>query len=100
MAVAPRREVGERLAKMASEKETAKKRIRELTKAINYHRRLYHVYDKSEISPEALDSLKRELTLLEEKYPEFVNPDSPTQRAEGKPIVGVQKVKNEISHLS
>jgi len=81
-------------------KTDAKKRIEELKKAINYHRRLYHVYDKSEISPEALDSLKRELSLLEEEYPEFVNPDSPTQRVEGKPIAGFKKVKHEISQWS
>ena len=47
----------------------AKKRILELRKIIDYHRTLYHVYDRSEISPEALDSLKHELTGLEEEYP-------------------------------
>lgn len=85
---------------MSDEKGAAKKRITELRKAINHHRRLYHVYDKSEISPEALDSLKRELSLLEEKYPELVSKDSPTQRVEGKPLDKFEKVPHEIAQWS
>ena len=36
----------------------AEARIKELTKVVNYHRRLYHVLDRQEISEAALDSLK------------------------------------------
>ena len=61
-------------------KEEAKKRIEKLKKEINHHRYLYHVLDKQEISDEALDSLKHELKKLEDEFPEFVTPDSPTQR--------------------
>src|SRR3989344_278492 len=85
---------------MAIEKSVAKIRIEELKKAINYHRRLYHVYDKSEISPEALDSLKHELTELEATYPEFVTPDSPSQRIGGKPLPKFEKVRHEVSQWS
>lgn len=78
----------------------AKKRIEKLKKVINYHRYLYHVLDKEEISPEALDSLKHELYLLEQKYPEFITPDSPTQRIEGKPLEKFEKVYHSVPMLS
>ncbi|KKU96882.1 MAG: ligase protein [Parcubacteria group bacterium GW2011_GWC2_48_17] len=60
-----------------------KSRIKKLREAIEHHRYLYHVLDRQEISEEALDSLKRELTLLEEQYPELITPDSPSQRIGG-----------------
>ena len=42
-------------------KEEAKSRIEKLRELIDYHRYLYHVLDKPEISDEAHDSLKNEL---------------------------------------
>ncbi|MFA5228265.1 MAG: NAD-dependent DNA ligase LigA [Candidatus Paceibacterota bacterium] len=71
------------------------KRIEKLKKLINYHRYLYHVKDTEEISPEALDSLKKELFDLEQEYPQFVTKDSPTQRIGGKPLESFEKVKRE-----
>jgi len=81
-------------------KPQAKKRIEKLKKAINYHRYLYHVLDKQEISDEALDSLKKELFDLEQQYPEFITQDSPTQRVGGKPLREFKKVQHETSMLS
>jgi len=81
-------------------KKEAKQRIEKLKKVINYHRYLYHVLDKQEISDAALDSLKHELYLLEQKYPEFITPDSPTQRVGGKPLEKFEKVKHKIPMLS
>ena len=72
-------------------KEQAAKRIEKLKELINHHRYLYHVLDKQEISPEALDSLKKELFDLEAKYPDLVTPDSPTQRVGGQPAKGFKK---------
>lgn len=73
-------------------KSEAKERIEKLKKEINHHRYLYHVLDREEISAAALDSLKRELSLLEEKFPDLVSPDSPTQRIGGKPLAKFAKV--------
>ncbi|MCD6528415.1 NAD-dependent DNA ligase LigA [bacterium] len=81
-------------------KKEAKERIEKLKKLISYHRYLYHVLDRQEISPDALDSLKHELFLLEQKYPEFITPDSPTQRVAGKPLEGFKKVEHEVPMLS
>lgn len=75
--------------------EKVKKRIEKLRELINHHRYLYHVQDKEEISPEALDSLKKELFDLEQNYPQFITSDSPTQRIGGKPLDSFEKVKRD-----
>lgn len=76
------------------------KRIEQLRKTIDHHRYLYHVLDREEISPEALDSLKHELAQFEEEYPTLVTPDSPTQRVAGEPLPGFQKVTHEVRQWS
>lgn len=81
-------------------KEEAKKRIKKLKDEINYHRYLYHVLDREEISDAALDSLKHELYNLEQQYPEFIISDSPTQRVGGEPLEEFEKVKHETPMLS
>jgi len=81
-------------------KKEAKKRIEKLKKLINYHRYLYHVLNRQEISDDALDSLKHELYKLEQKYPEFITPDSPTQRVAGQPLEGFRKVTHRVPMLS
>lgn len=61
-------------------KQEAKERIqklREKIKELNYQ---YFVLDKSEVSEAVRDSLKLELRSLEDHFPEFITPDSPTQR--------------------
>ncbi len=81
-------------------KQSIKQRVEHLKKVINHHRYLYHVLDKEEISPEALDSLKKELFDLEQKFPEFITPDSPTQRIGGEPLKQFKKVPHEFRMLS
>lgn len=81
-------------------KEEAKKRIEKLRQEINYHRYLYHVLDKEEISPEALDSLKKELFDLEQQFPDLITPDSPTQRIGGEPLDVFKKVEHPRPMLS
>ena len=81
-------------------KEEAKKRIEKLKKVINHHRYLYHVLDRQEISDAALDSLKKELFNLEQKYPEFIAKDSPTQRVGGKTLEKFEKVRHPVPMLS
>lgn len=78
----------------------AKERIEKLKKEINHHRYLYHVLDKQEISDSALDSLKRELSELEKKYPDSLTSDSPTQRVGGKVLDKFKKVKHVDRMLS
>ena len=78
----------------------AQKRIDKLINEIQYHRYLYHVLDKQEISDGALDSLKKELANLENQFPEFLRPDSPTQRVGGQALDKFIKVKHRHKILS
>jgi DNA ligase (NAD+) len=85
---------------MKLNKNEIKKRIEKLKKEINYHRYLYHVKDRTEISDEALDSLKKELADLEFNNPEFVSADSPTQRVGGEALDKFEKIKHSRPMLS
>src|SRR3989344_4650559 len=82
------------------DKHKARERINKLKETINYHRHLYHVQDKQEISDAALDSLKKELFDLEGQYPDLVTPDSPTQRVGGSPLKEFKKVVHAEKMLS
>ena len=66
--------------------EKIKKRIEELREKIEYHNYRYYVLDDPEISDAEYDRLFNELKELEEKYPEFITPYSPTQKIGGKPL--------------
>jgi DNA ligase (NAD+) len=85
---------------MAKIEDDIKKRVEKLRETIDHYRYLYHVENKTEISEEALDSLKDELKKLEEKYPELITPDSPTQRVEGKPLEQFEKVRHTVQQWS
>ena len=77
-----------------------RERVEQLHQAINHHRYLYHVEDRSEISPQALDALKDELQKLEEDYPELITPSSPTQRVAGEPLPFFEKVTHQVAQWS
>ncbi len=67
-------------------------RVQKLRGLINDYRYHYHVLDESIMSEAAADSLKHELSQLEEKYPSLITPDSPTQRVAGRALDKFQKV--------
>jgi DNA ligase (NAD+) len=58
----------------------AKVRVEELREQLNEHSYRYHVLDDPIVSDAEYDDLMRELVGLEERFPELVTPDSPTQR--------------------
>jgi DNA ligase (NAD+) len=68
------------MADVERERAAAKLRVEELREQLNYHSYRYHVLDDPEISDAEYDELMRELIGLEERFPELVSPDSPTQR--------------------
>lgn len=78
----------------------AYERAAQLRSAITKYRALQHEKDLSPISPEALDSLKYELAQLEQKYPELVTPDSPTQVVAGAPVPFLKKVRHAVPQWS
>ena len=63
---------------------SAKNRIEELTKLLEYHNNLYYNQDEPEISDFEYDKMLRELENLEEEFPQFKSPLSPTNKVGGK----------------
>ncbi len=77
-----------------------RERVAKLRDLINDYRYHYHVLDESIMSEAAADSLKHELAQLEEKYPELITPDSPTQRVAGQALDKFQKVAHAERMIS
>src|SRR5581483_3270982 len=73
---------------------TLHERARELRRLIDHHNRLYYVEARPEISDREFDRLLEELKAIEEKHPELITPDSPTQRVGGQPIEGFRTVRH------
>ncbi len=74
--------------------------IERLRKEINYHSHRYYALDDSVISDSEYDHLMRALMDLEEKHPELVTPDSPTQRVGAAPAEGFAEVQHVLPMLS
>ena len=55
-------------------------RILELRAKLNYHNHKYYVENSPEISDFEFDAMMRELQELEQRYPQFADPNSPTVR--------------------
>ena len=82
------------------DKPQAKIRIEKLKELIEKYRYSYHVKDKSLVSDAVNDSLKHELQELEDKFPDLVTPDSPTQRVGGKALAKFAKITHSQPMLS
>ena len=67
-------------------REEARRRINELRDLIRYHNYRYYVLADPEISDAEYDRLLRELLELEERFPEFKSPDSPTLQVGARPL--------------
>lgn len=76
------------------------KKIATLRKTIEEHNYRYHVLAQPAIPDAAFDQLFKELKELEEKYPELITEDSPTQRVGNMPLKEFNQVKHEIPMLS
>lgn len=76
------------------------KRISVLREELNYHSKKYYVDDDPQISDFEYDKLLRELEELEEKYPETITPDSPTQRVGGNADVQFSPVEHKVQMAS
>lgn len=75
-------------------------RHRQLCDVISAHDYRYHVLDDPEIPDAEYDRLMRELQDLEQRHPELVTPDSPTQRVGGTPVPGLAPVAHRVPMLS
>ena len=79
---------------------SAKKRIGELTDAVNYHNYRYYMLDDPVISDFEFDKLAKELSVLEAAYPQYVREDSPSKRVGGAVSEKFGQVKHNIPMLS
>lgn len=78
----------------------AEKRCEELRRTLEHHNRLYYVLDAPEITDAEYDALFRELQALENRYPEFVTDQSPTQRVGGAALDKFAAVTHRLPMLS
>ena len=74
--------------------------IKSLREKINNHNYQYYVLDNPIISDSEYDKLLKELELIEKKYPEFIIPESPTQRIGAQPIESFGTVTHRITMMS
>jgi len=85
---------------MAEDLEKIKQKIEELREEIRKHDYYYYVLNQPIISDAEYDRLFRELQELEEKYPQFITPDSPTQRVGAPPAEEFRPVRHAVPMLS
>lgn len=78
----------------------AEKRIKEQRRTLDHHNYLYYILDSPEISDDEYDRLFRELKGLEDQYPQFSDPNSPTRRVGSKPLDKFDQVKHTVPMLS
>jgi len=88
------------VGKTAASRTNAAKRAAALRDEIRRHDNLYYVRDAPEIDDAAYDALFSELRGLEEKHPDLVTPDSPTQRVAGAPLEGFPTIEHAAPMLS
>ncbi len=79
---------------------SVKQRYEDLKGQINFHNHRYHVLDDPVISDLEFDKLVVELRQIESDHPDWVTPDSPTQRAGAVPSDKFEKVRHPRSILS
>src|SRR5690606_16620471 len=70
------------------------KKINDLRKELHHHNHNYYVLDNPVISDYDFDIKLKELQELEERHPEFFDPNSPTQRVGG----GITKNFETVTH--
>jgi len=81
-------------------REEAKQRIEELSKQIEEHNYRYYQLAEPIISDFEFDALMNELIKLEKEFPEFLSPESPSQRVGGTITKEFKTVKHKYPMLS
>ena len=77
-----------------------KERIGELTRLLNQAGYQYYVLDDPQMQDFEYDRLLRELETLEAQYPQWKQPDSPTQRVGGAALSKFEKVTHAVPLMS
>jgi len=82
------------------ERDEMYRRIKQLREVIEHHNYRYYVLDDPEISDAEYDEMMRELERLEAEFPEFYDPNSPSQRVGAAPLEEFETVIHTIPMLS
>lgn len=82
------------------DKQQAKEKIDALKEVLNQYGYEYYVLDQPTVPDAEYDAKLKELEELEEKFPEFITPDSPTQRVGGTLLEGFEKARHRVPMLS
>lgn len=81
-------------------REDSRARHANLVKEIRKHDAAYYTHDAPIISDAEYDALRKELEELEEKHPDLITPDSPTQTVGASPSSGFKKIRHAVPMLS
>lgn len=77
-----------------------KDKIKQLHESLHYHNHRYYILDDPEIPDIEYDKMLRKLQELEDKFPEVITQDSPTQRVGAMPLDSFSEVKHIERMLS
>ncbi len=73
-----------------------REKIKALSAELERHNHLYYVLDRPEIQDYEYDAMLRQLEELEEQYPQFASPVSPTKRVGGTALSQFEKVQHPV----
>lgn len=79
---------------------TIEKQIESLREQLRYHAYRYYVLDDPDIPDAEYDRLHNQLVALEEKHPELITHDSPTQRVGSAPLSAFEQIQHQLPMLS
>lgn len=85
---------------MEKGRQEIEQRMRDLQKQIEKHNYRYYVLDDPVLDDHQYDGLFRQLSALEEQFPQLVSDDSPTQRVGGSPLDEFTRVEHQVPMLS
>lgn len=80
--------------------ELEKNKYKELVETLNFHNYRYHVMDNPVISDYEFDRMLVDLRQIEAEHPEWITPDSPTQRSGAAPAERFERVTHPAPILS
>jgi len=78
----------------------SKERIDELRQLIRQYNTEYYAYDQPSVSDAEYDRVMHELQELEKQFPEYDDPDSPSQKVGGAILDSFRKIKHKRPMLS
>ncbi len=79
---------------------SVKKQIEKLREQLRYHSYQYYVLDDPDVPDAEYDRLYNQLVALEQKHPELITSDSPTQRVGSKPLTAFDQIQHQMPMLS